>query len=224
MLEYVLLGSAIGFFSGAVPGPFSALIATIALRHGFWAGFRIGVVPLVTETGVMALTAVLISQLPRGVLRWIGIVGGLFVLYLAWRTWRESRDPPEEHESAGQAARSTLEAMTLAVLSPTPWAFWLFVGSPLLVGAWREGWGHATAFLGSFLVLLVGVHLAIAGLAGFGHKRLSRAWRGRLLATASVALVVAGGVLVWQSWVGNFQAMVTESEGVRSVVDSMTTR
>lgn len=222
MLEYVLMGALIGFFSGAVPGPFSALIATTALRHGFWAGFRIGVVPLVTETAVMAFTAVLISQLPQGVLRWIGVVGGVFILYLAWRTWKESRDLPEEGESKEEATRSTLEAMTLAVLSPTPWAFWLFVGSPLLVGAWRQGWGLAVAFLGSFLLLLVGIHLAIAALAGFGRKRLSRSWRRRLLATASVLLVAAGGVLVWQSWTGNFQSMVTDSEGVRSMVDSIT--
>lgn len=222
MIHLIVLGSAIGFFSGAVPGPFSALIATTALRHGFWAGFRIGVVPLVTETVVMGLTALLISQLPQGVLRWIGVVGGVFILYLAWRTWRDSREPPEQAESVGQATRSTLEAMTLAVLSPTPWAFWLFVGSPLLVGAWRQGWGHAVAFLGSFLFFLVGVHLAIAGLAGFGHRRLSRGGRGRILSVASVALLVAGGVLIWQSWVGNFQAMVTESEGVRSMVDSLT--
>jgi threonine/homoserine/homoserine lactone efflux protein len=222
VLQFILLGSAIGLFSGAVPGPFSALIATTALRHGFWAGFRIGVVPLVTETVVMGLTALLISQLPVAVLRWIGIIGGLFILYLALRTWRESRDPREEGQSAGEATRSTLEAMTLAVLSPTPWAFWLFVGSPLLLAAWTESWTHASAFLGSFLFFLVGVHMAIAGLAGFGHQRLSRSWKKRVLAAASVALVVAGCVLIWQSWVGNFQEMVQETEGVRSMVDSVT--
>lgn len=222
MLEYILLGSAIGFFSGAVPGPFQTVIATAALRHGFWAGFRVGVVPLVTETAVLALTALLVSQLPRVVLRWIGIVGGIFILYLAWRTWRESRNPPKEDESVEEAARSTVEAMTVAVLSPTPWAFWLFVGSPLLVGAWHEGWGHASVFLGSFLFFLVGVHLGIAGLAGVGHRRLSRGWRGRLLAVASVALLVAGTVLTWQSWVGNFEAMVSGGAEMRSAVDSVT--
>lgn len=222
MLEYILLGSAIGFFSGAVPGPFQTVIATAALRHGFWAGFRIGVVPLITETAVLALTALLVSQLPGVALRWIGVVGGLFILYLAHRTWRESRDPPEEDETTSEATRSTVEAMTVAVLSPTPWAFWLFVGSPLLVGAWHDGWEHAGAFLGSFLVFLVGVHMGIAGLAGFGHKRLSRVWKGRLLATASVALVVAGGVLVWQSWAGNFEAMVSGGADVRSVLDPFT--
>ncbi len=224
MLEYILLGSAIGFFSGAVPGPFWAVIARTALRHGFWSGFRIGVVPLATETVVMALTAVLVSQLPQGVLRWIGLLGGAFVVYLAWRTWQESRDPPEREEEEGDsdATRSTLEAMTLAVLSPTPWAFWLFVGSPVLVGALRQGWGHALAFVGSFLALLVGVHVGIAALAGFGHARLSREWRGRILAGAAVALAVGGVVLVWQAWVGNFEEMVTHGIGVRSMVDSIT--
>lgn len=223
MLEYILLGSVIGFFSGAVPGPFWAVIARTAIRHGFWAGFRIGVVPLATETVVMALTALLVSQLPQGVLRWIGVLGGAFVVYLAWRTWRESRDPPERDEEEGsEATRSTLEAMTLAVLSPTPWAFWLFVGSPVLVGAWRIGWGHALAFLASFLFLLVGVHVGIAALAGFGHRCLSRRWRGRILAGAAVALAIGGVVLVWQAWVGNFEEMVTHGIGVQSVVDSVT--
>lgn len=217
MLRSLVLGSLLGLFSGMIPGPFSALIAATALKGGFWAGFRLGVVPLLTETVVMALTAVLLSALPDDVLRWMGISGGLFIFYLAVRTWRESGHPPEAEPLTG-SVRQMLEGGVLAVLSPTPWVFWLLVGGPLFLAAWHEGWGSGAAFLGSFLLCLVGAYVGIAGLAAYGQKQLSPAWHRRLLRGTAAALVLAGGVLLWQSYLGNFHRMVQGSETLETIV------
>jgi hypothetical protein len=35
---------------------------------------------------------------------------------------------------------------------------------------------------------------------------------------AAVALLLAGGVLMWQSWIGNFHRMVQGSEDIRNLV------
>lgn len=217
MTQALILGSLLGLFSGMVPGPFSALIAATALKRGFWAGFRIGVVPLATETGVLVVTALVLSQLPEGVLRWMGIGGGLFILYLSLRTWREAGEPPEVEALAG-SFREMLEGTVLAVLSPNPWVFWLLVGGPLFLSAWHRGWATGLAFFGSFIFFLVGIYVSIAGLAAYGHKRLSRTWQRRLMRGTAILLLVAGGVLVWQSWLGNFQRMVRGSRTIESIV------
>lgn len=213
----ILLGSLLGLFSGVVPGPFSALIAATALRQGFRAGVWIAVVPLVSEAAVLVLTALFLSGLPEGVLRWMGLLGGVFVFYLARRTWEESRERPEAEALTG-STRRILEGALLAILSPAPWVFWLLVGSPLFLAAWHQGWGHALAFFGSFLFFLVGIHLGVAAAAGIGHRRLSPTWHRRLMVGASVALALAGGVLIWQSWIGNFEAMVSGSENLTGAV------
>lgn len=217
MTQALILGSLLGLFSGMVPGPFSALIAATALKRGFWAGFRIGVVPLATETGVLVVTALVLSQLPQEILRWMGIGGGLFILYLSLRTWREAEQPPEVEALSG-SFREMLEGTVLAVLSPNPWVFWLLVGGPLFLSAWHRGWMTGLAFFGSFLFFLVGIYVSIAGLAAYGHKRLSRTWQRRLMRGTAILLLVAGGVLVWQSWLGNFQRMVRGSRTIESIV------
>ena len=217
MVEALILGSLLGLFSGMVPGPFSALIAATALKRGFWAGFRIGIVPLVTEASVLAVTALLLSQLPEEVLRWMGIAGGLFILSLSARTWREAGDPREVEALSG-SLREMSEGAILALLSPNPWVFWLLVGGPLFLGAWHRGWGAGLTFLGSFLFFLVGIYVGIAGVASYGQKKLSLHWRRRLMRGTAILLVGAGGVLAWQSWVGNFQRMVKGSQTIESFV------
>lgn len=217
MIRSLVLGSLLGLFSGVVPGPFSALIAATALKGGFWAGFWIAVVPLVSETIVLVLSALVLSQLPQELLRWMGIIGGFFVFYLAWRTWKESRTPPDAEPLTG-STRQIVEGALLAILSPAPWVFWLLVGAPLFLGAWHEGWIPGVAFMGSFLLGLVGIHLGVAALAGLGRKKLPERWHGRLLRGAAVALLLAGGVLLWQSYVGNFHRMVHGSETIETIV------
>lgn len=223
MTRALLLGSLLGIFSGVVPGPFSALIAATALKRGFWAGFWIAVVPLVSEVCVLVLTALFLSQLPEGALRWMGVVGGLFVFYLAWHTYREARHPPDAEPLTG-SARRVMEGALLAILSPAPWVFWLLVGSPLFLAAWYQGWPQAIAFLGSFLFWLVGIHLSVAGMAAFGRHRLGGVWYRRLMIGAAVALFAAGGVLLWQSWIGNFHEMVVGSQTLQDVVDESVLR
>jgi threonine/homoserine/homoserine lactone efflux protein len=217
MIRTLILGSLLGLFSGVVPGPFTALIAVTALRHGFWAGFRVAVIPLVSETVVMGLTAVLLSQLPDQALRWMGIIGGLFVLFLALRTYRESGESPVD-EPTISSARRTVDAMMLAVLSPAPWVFWLLVGSPLFLGAYHQGWGHAAAFLGAFLGVFVGIYVGVARAASWGHRRLPEHWYRRVMVGAAIALMLAGAVLLWQSWIGNFHRMVRGSESIRDLL------
>jgi len=76
MIRFVVLGSLLGLFSGIVPGPFTALIATTAFQQGLRTGILVAVVPVLTETTVMALTAALVYRLPERALQVMGVVGG----------------------------------------------------------------------------------------------------------------------------------------------------
>ncbi len=218
MIRALILGSLLGLFSGVVPGPFTALIAVTSLRNGFWAGFRVATVPLLSETAVMSLTALLLNELPDQALRWLGILGGLFVLFLAVRTYRESGENPLG-EPKVTSRRRTFDAVMLAFLSPAPWVFWLLVGSPLFLGAYHQGWGHAAAFMGAFLFWFVGIYVGVARTAAMGHQRLPDHWYRRVMIGAAIALTLAGAVLIWQSWIGNFHRMVRGPESIKNILN-----
>lgn len=220
MIRAAVLGSLLGIFSGIVPGPFTALLTATALERDFRVAVWVAVVPLVSEVAVLAASAALLTQLPETVLRWMGLAGGALVFVLAFRTWKEARRPPEAEPLEGDLTR-VLQGAALAILSPAPWVFWLLVGSPLFLASWRAGWPTGSLFLGSFLVWFVGIYLGLAALAAFGRRRLDATWRSRILKGAAVALAIAGVVLVWQSWVGNFQDMVAGSSTVADVVDDV---
>lgn len=217
MTHALVLGSLLGLFAGMVPGAFSAMVAATALQRGFREGARVATIPLLSEVVVLVLTTLILSQLPDAALRWMGMAGGGLIFYLAWRTFRESRTPPEPKAPDGSRKR-VVQAVALALLSPAPWAFWLLVGSPLFLVSWRAGWEAGMVFLGSFLVLLLAVRLGIAATAAAGGRHLTERWYRRVTVGVGVALVVAGAVLVWQSWVGNFQRMISGSEAVSQEV------
>ena len=117
------------------------------------------------------------------------------------------------------SGRRILQSALVALLSPAPWVFWLLVGSPLFLASWRQGWVDGLAFLGSFLVWLVGIYVGIAAAAAYGQRRLGETGYRRLRMGTAWALLVAGGVLLGQSWEGNFQSLVSGSESVREAVE-----
>ncbi|MDZ7778555.1 MAG: LysE family transporter [Gemmatimonadota bacterium] len=221
MSEPLFLGFVLGLVAGAIPGPFSALVAATSLKSGFRAGFRVAVVPLLSELVVLTTAALVVAQLPDGLLRWMGIVGGVLILYLARGTWKRAQEDPVAHVP-DEASRRSLEAALLALVSPTPWVFWMLVGAPLFVGFWRVSWELGGAFAGAFILQLLAVRSVVAGLAAYGHRRLTRAWQQRMMKGASVMLVVAALVLAWQSWEGNFHRMVTGADQIRSSVTDST--
>jgi threonine/homoserine/homoserine lactone efflux protein len=220
MTHALILGSLLGLFSGIIPGPFSGLVAATALQQGFRSGLKLALVPLVSEGTVLTVTALAISRMPEGMLRWMGIGGGLLVLYVAWRTLRQSKGDPRTDVAASETRRVG-EAVAVALLSPAPWVFWLLIGSPLFLSAWNRGWGAGLVFFGTFMFFMVGINVGWAALAAYGQRQLSDTWHRRLMKGAASGLAVAGCVLVWQSWVGNFHEMVAGSE---AVVDSVEDR
>lgn len=221
MTQTLVLGSLLGLLSSVIPGPFTALIAVTALQDGFTAGLRVALIPLASETGVLAVTSLLLSQLPEGTLRWLGVAGGLVVLGLGIRTFRASARGASRGTSPRQGGR-TIEGLTVALVSPAPWVFWLLVGSPLFLSAYHHGWDRAAAFLGSFLIVFVGVYVGYAWAGSLGHRLLSGRWYRAVMVTIGAALTAGGGILLWQSWTGHIHRVLAGTEAVQEIVGDST--
>lgn len=219
MIEAILTAALLGFFAGIVPGPYTTIVASTGLERGFKPALRLAFVPVVTDFPPMFILSFILDRVNYDVLTVVGIFGGTLFAALGVRfIWRQGGDFEEKARrvSEGRAFWTTASA---GIMSPAPWIFWLVAGSPLLLRAWNQNWVYGVAFGITLFVMLIGTATALAWGASHGRRVMTPSVRRRVLRIAGAFLVVAGGVMVWQSFEGNFQYMVKQQESLRERVE-----
>ena len=190
MLTYLLQGISLGLSAAASPGPFQAFLIGRTLKNGWRSTLPAAFAPLISDGPIILLMTLLLTRLPAFALRTIQIVGGAYVLYLAWRsllTWKNFT-PAGAPSETGQ---TLWQAVVANLLSPGPYIFWSLLAGPVLVNGWRESPSNGISFLLGFygtmicsLLLLVILFSAARKLGG----RINRA----LIGISSLALLGFG--------------------------------
>ncbi|KPV52257.1 hypothetical protein SE17_16575 [Kouleothrix aurantiaca] len=199
MLASLLLGISYGFAAGVSPGPMLGLVITQTLLRGWRAGNLVALAPLFSDLPIIILAALLINRLPPAAIGWLGILGGLFVLFLAYESIRAV--PPnlsdiQASPTTEQPGRLLGRAVLTNLFNPHPYLFWGTVGAPLLAGAMAGGIGHVALFLAGFYALLVGSKLLVALLVNHSRGWLSGRGYRRVLIASGVLLAVLGVFLL----------------------------
>jgi threonine/homoserine/homoserine lactone efflux protein len=130
----------------------------------------------------------------------IQIVGGVFVLWLAWRTWQSLRAGVLIGDNSAdtdiEKSHILMRAAAINVLSPSPYIFWGSVSGPVLIEGLRQSVWHGIAFLVSFY----GVFLVIMWMMVLAFDRLrrldERLTRGVLVASIVVLAMLGLGLLI----------------------------
>ncbi len=200
-MEELALGVALGFSAGISPGPLLALVLSGTLRGGLGVGLRVAAVPLITDLPVIILSVTVLSVLPGRAVSAGGVIGGLFLAWLAASTIRESRtaEIPAVREAAAiraEGRRTLRQGVLINLLSPHPWVFWLTTGAPLLVAAWRDSPPGAGGFLLGFYALLVGSKAALALIVARARHRIGTRGYRLLLGGSGVLLLAASALLL----------------------------
>ena len=199
-MHYLLIGIGLGLGAGLAPGPLLALVVTTSLARGFGAGVRVALSPLVTDSIMIALSVLLVRELPARAGGVLGVVGGLYVVWLGVESLR---DKPVEIEVADRPD-PLRRGVLVNLLSPHPWLFWLTVGGPIAVAAWGESPLSSVAFVVGFFTVMIGTKVVIAAVVA-GSRRaftvtgLHRAYRvagGLLLLTGVVLTLEFGATLL----------------------------
>lgn len=192
----LLLGLGLGLGAGMSPGPLQTLVVTTTLRRGFGAGVRVAIAPLLTDTPIVAVAVAAVSAVPAGWVRAIAIAGGLALVAMGgWEILR-ARQSSLQVETVGRAGDDVIKGAIVNLLNPHPWIYWVGVGAPILVTAWRDAPPRAVAYLAGFYITIVGAKVVIAAVVAAGRQRLSPEWRYRLLVTGGALLVIFGMILV----------------------------
>lgn len=201
MLTYLLQGLMLGFAAGAQPGPFQAFLINQSLTRGSRKTLLMGLAPLVSDGPIVVATLLLLSQVPGWFQRALQIVGGLFVLYLAYsayQTWKNFQaDVPPALPSRNN---DLLRAATMNLLSPGPYIFWSTVIGPLVIQAWEISTWSALALVGIFYAAMISLNMVLILLFGQA-ARFGNQVRKAMLGLSVLALAGFG---VYQLWQGVF--------------------
>lgn len=192
-------GLFIGLAIAAPIGPMGALCIQRTLAGGFWAGVAGGLgtalADLTFATGA-ALGFAVFQDLVERIALPLGLIGGAFLMGLAWRGWpRGQADEPVAAKipEARSLWRTTLVTYGLTITNPP--TILLFAAIFAGLGLAQTGSGLAIAalvagvFLGS-----IGWWAFLSGLVAAAHHRLPPAFA---LWTARVSSLTMAGFGLW---------------------------
>lgn len=185
-------GMLIGLAIAAPVGPMGLLCIQRTLARGRWAGVLSGLGAASADAVYGSIAGFGLAALANALLAWrleLQILGGLFLLYLGWRTWQTPPAAPAHVQPAraGQVG-DYLSALALTLTNPV--TILAFLGIFAGLGLAAEGRDFAAAgslvlgvFTGSLLWWLL-----LAGGVGL--------LRGRLTPTALRAINRVSGILI----------------------------
>ena len=206
-------GVILGFSAASVPGPMQGYLINTSLKFGWRKALYIIASPLIVDipiilTVLFALETMeaVVPQIVDG----IRIIGGLFVLYLAWGAMQDLRQDnlltaTDTTQSISNNGISILgRAMLLNLLSPGPYIFWTTVNGPLLKQGLEQSVGHGVAFLIAFYGTFLSGLIAIAVFIDWLRRLDKRVSQGILVFT--IILLVGLGVWLLYEGVSAFVA------------------
>ena len=190
-ISFLISGIIFGLVAGISPGPLLALVISETLKHGKKEGILIAVAPLVTDLPIVFVSVLILAKLSSShlVLGIISIAGALFIGYLAYESITVKTSALHIRTVN---PRSLRKAVITNFLSPHPYLFWIAVGAPIALKAYRENIFSAIFFIGGFYLLLVGSKIITALLIDKSRDILrSRGYLYTIKALGFMLLIIA---------------------------------
>jgi len=202
-LSIPLAAFGLGVALGASPGPVQLLLFSEASRGGAGRALRAMAGANETFGAMMLLLAAGLSSLEPGetFLRVVKVIGGAFLVFLAFDATRESRRPHEVEETR-KGLHPAVRGIVAVVLNPGVYVFLATTGTAVVASAVDEG-GRGLAVV-TVVALLLGVSLMDSAmvLLGAGAHRVSDRFLRILGDVLAVAMGALGAWLVVRGIVG----------------------
>lgn len=202
MLALAIQGLTLGLSAAASPGPFQAFLLSRTISDGWRRTLPLVVAPLLSDGPVIVLVLLVLARIPPWFLNAVRLGGGVFLLYLAWLTFRAARAPlPDEPP---RRAGGLVSAALINGLGPGPWLYWSLITGPILIDAAKISPLWAAAFMIAFYVGNLGLNAALVVLFGATGQLTPRVRRTlTLLSAAALA-----GFGIYQLVSGLLEAIV----------------
>jgi len=192
MFAILAQGIGYGLAAAAQPGPFQTYIVSQCLNRGWRRTLPMALAPLLSDGPIIALSLLVLSRLPDWWQRLLHIVGGLFLLYLAYSAYLSWRRFDSTQLLSTQApSYGVFKASLVNALSPGPYLFWSLVTGPVLLAGWRQAPSLGIGFVVAFYATMIASLAAIILVFGMARKLGPRITR-ILLGVSALALLGFG--------------------------------
>jgi threonine/homoserine/homoserine lactone efflux protein len=193
MLETILIGASFAFAAAIQPGPLQAFFLSSVARIGWKRTLPAAFAPLISDGPIALLTLFVLTRFSEATGRLLQAAGGVFLIYLAWRSYRQWKLPsPPESETGDSAPRTLAQAVMVNLLNPNPYLGWSLVLGPAFLSAWQQNPAYGVALIAAFYATIV---LANAGvILLFGTTSYLGPRGRRALILISAILLAALGV------------------------------
>ncbi|MDQ7788071.1 MAG: LysE family translocator [Thermodesulfovibrionales bacterium] len=158
---FFFTGILFGLVAGISPGPLLALVIAETLMHSRKAGFLVALAPLVTDLPIVLVSVFLLAKFSHShfILGGISILGALFIGYLAYESISVKTSGLNLQKVEPHSLR---KGVTANFLSPHPYLFWIAVGAPTALKAYKVNLLSAFLFILGFYLFLVGSKIFVA--------------------------------------------------------------
>jgi threonine/homoserine/homoserine lactone efflux protein len=200
VIEVLWLGILLGIGAALSVGPIFVVIVQQAATSGFAASFRV-ILGSATADLVLLLPALafawIIRSLDRAAL-WVGTVGAVFLLYLAWQAARDAMTLWREHRQLLADGRWAFwKGVAGNLANPLTWTFWLATGTPAMLAA-QEAGGPAgvVLFTATWFLVASGLEAVIAFAVARSGRMVGARGQAWLTAASAVAFLCFAATLV----------------------------
>jgi threonine/homoserine/homoserine lactone efflux protein len=161
MLEFLSAGMFLGLVAGFSPGPLQVLVISETLRHSIRAGIKVSIAPLITDIPIIMISLLILNRLAgfKPVLGCVSMLGGLFLFYLGYESLKTRG---LELNLSSISSSSFRKGVITNALNPHPYIFYTTVGAPIIFKSIHQNFLATVAFVGSFLLFLVGSKVVLA--------------------------------------------------------------
>ena len=88
MLPYLMFGITFAFAAAIQPGPFQTFIISKTLENGWKRTLPAAFAPILSDGPIIMLVLFILTNIPREMIRFLQIGGGLLLLYLAYSSFK----------------------------------------------------------------------------------------------------------------------------------------
>jgi threonine/homoserine/homoserine lactone efflux protein len=161
LIEFLVIGSFLGFAAGMSPGPLLAVTISETLQHGKWEGIKVAVSPLITDLPIILAVLFVLSHLTGSnfVIGIIAFFGASYLLYSGMESLRIKKDSFELNVEKKDALK---KGVIVNFGNPHPYIFWLSIGGPIIYKSFSTHVWATILFIAGFYILLVGSKVIVA--------------------------------------------------------------
>lgn len=173
MIEPLIAGITLGLYGGFSPGPIVLLVISHTLRYGYIEGLKVSFATIVADVPIILIAIFLLAIVSTysPILGLISIIGGFYVVYLAYECFK-IRGLKEELDGK-EKPKSLLKGMSLNLLTPSPYLFWITIAGPIIISTSKEGLLPPALFFIGFYALLIGSKFVLVYAAGKSREFLT---------------------------------------------------